>query len=142
MKRRPGVYNPKRRIAPADSLQREQLVTLAAQVKYGGNPEHKKSPADYELVPPAAPRPGKMLCDGSRAISKAEALALVKTGILKGMISVLDEDGWPQNIWCVSEAGELFEAQLENREKHSYHGYPMALDDPFRNKVNDEWARR
>ena len=58
------------------------------------------------------------------------------------MVSVQTRDGWPQNVWAVSETGELFEAQLENATRGSYHGYPMPLSDDFRSSVIGEWNRR
>jgi len=57
------------------------------------------------------------------------------------MVSVQERGGWPQNVWSVL-AGEAFEAQLENRERGTYHGYPMAADDDFRQLVLTEWDRR
>jgi hypothetical protein len=58
------------------------------------------------------------------------------------MLSVQQRNGWPQNVWAVSAAGEPFEAQLENPERGDYHGYPMAADDDFRVFVLNEWNRR
>lgn len=37
------------------------LAKLASQVKYGGNPEHKRNPGNFGLTPPSGPRPGKSL---------------------------------------------------------------------------------
>lgn len=113
MKRRHG-YNPKRRIAPPDFLPEDERNDLSRRVMYGGNPEHKRSPGDYKLTPPAQPRPGKTLCDGDRQILKREALDLLRKGLRKGMFCPFERGGWPQNIWSMSKAGEMFEAQLEN----------------------------
>ena len=69
------------------------------------------------------------------------ATGLLKSGVGKGMVSLQRRHGWPQNVWAVS--GEVaFEAQLENPEQGSYHGYPMPQDDDFRQVVQEEWARR
>lgn len=141
MKRRSG-YNPKRRIAPADAFTAEERKALSMSATYGGNPKHKRSPGDYGLTPPAAPRPGKTLCDGARNILKAEAADLLRSGLLKGMCSKTNPSQWPQNVWSVSADGEVFEAQLENATRGTYHGYPMPEDDEFRNVVTREWARR
>jgi len=141
MRRRTG-YNPKRRIAPADLLDPTARAALAARVAYGGNPEHKRSPGDYGLSPPADPRPAKTLCDGERPVLKPEAVALVRAGLLKGTMSTTPPVGWPRNIWAVSASGEVFEAQLENATQGIYHGYPMPADDDFRRVVLREWIAR
>lgn len=141
MKRRNG-YNPKRRIAPVGTLPADQCQALSRKVTYGGNPEHKRSPGNYGLTPPAQPRPGKTLCDGVRDISRHEAIALLKAGLLKGMFNQCEPNEWPQNVWAVSTSGEVFEAHLENREKGTYHGYPVPEDDDFRQVIQQEWAKR
>ncbi len=141
MRRRSG-YNPKRRMATADALTSAERAGLAAVVAYGGNPEHKRSPGDYGLTPPVSPRPAKTLCDGERAILKSEALALLQAGLRKGTMSAAPSQAWPQNIWAVSDAGDVFEAQLENATQGTYHGYPMPEDDDFRAIVLKEWKAR
>jgi hypothetical protein len=135
-------YNPKRRILPLAQQPAEQRIDLAARISYGGNPEHKMYPNDYGLTPPASPRPGKALCDGDGPFSKAAAETLLRSGASKGMVSMQRRNGWPQNIWAISATGVAFEAQLENAEQGVYHGYPMALDDVFRQIVLKEWNRR
>ncbi|MHB8885663.1 MAG: hypothetical protein ACYC5H_11405 [Methylovirgula sp.] len=123
-----------------DMLSRARRDALCARVAYGGNPEHKRSPGDYGLRPPAQPRPGKTLCDAQ--ILKSEALLLLRAGLQKGMVSFRAESEWPQNIWSVAETGEAFEAQLENPQQGIYHGYPMPIDDDFRLEVICEWKKR
>jgi hypothetical protein len=140
MKKRTG-YNPKRKIAPPNHCPEEQRAKWVANAKYGGNPEHKKRPADYDLTPPASPRPGKTLCDAERPLMKPEAEGLLREGFRKGMISQRTDNTWPQNVWAVSD-GQAFEAQLENSAQGVYHGYPMPLDDDFRTVVMDEWSKR
>lgn len=141
MKRRHG-YNPKRRIAPPDFLPEAERRDLSRRVSYGGNPEHKRSPGDYNLTPPAQPRPGKTLCDGDRQILKDEALDLLKEGLQKGMFCSFEHGSWPQNIWSISNTGEIFEAQIENPMQGTYHGYPVPADDDFRRTIKYEWERR
>jgi len=135
-------YNPKRKMASADLLTPVERAALASRASYGGNPEHKHSRGDYGLTPPASPRPAKTLCDGERPILKAEATALLQAGLRKGTTSATTADGWPQNIWSVSDAVEVFEAQLENPAQGTYHGYPMPEDDDFRRLVLKEWKAR
>jgi hypothetical protein len=115
MKRRKS-YNPKRRIAPAEQWPEERRKAIAAKVRYGGNPEHKSRPGDYELSPPANPRPGKTLCDAAGEFPKRRAEELLRAGLMRAMISCQERGGWPQNIWSVSVSdGEPYEGQLENK---------------------------
>jgi len=141
MRRRHG-FNPKRRIAPAGMDAVSDLEELALRARYGGNPEHKRTPADYGLTPPSRPRKGKTLCDGNGPFAKDAAMQLLKSGIAKGLISLARSGEWPQNVWAVSVSGEAFEAQLENSEQGIYHGYPMPAADRFRVLVIEEWNRR
>jgi len=142
MKPRHNVFNPKRRILPAMEWTEDRGRALAAKATYGGNSEHKSRPGDYGLTPPCSPRPGKTLCDGDRAIDRAEAVDLLRRGLKRGLVSQQMRGGWPQNVWAVSADGEAFEAQLENEVQGVYHGYPMAQDDDFRSRVIDEWNNR
>lgn len=135
-------YNPKRKIAPQDAMTEEQRADLVRRSGYGGNPEHKRNPEDYDLTPPASPRPGKTLCDAAGRILKADAERLLANGIAKGMVSTRQLNGWPQNVWVVTDTGAAFESQLENQDQGVYHGYPMPTDDDFRETVLEEWKRR
>jgi hypothetical protein len=67
-----------------------------------------------------------------------EALTLLRTGFQRGTFSAQERDGWPQNVWAVTENGEAVEAQLEGQGV--YHGYPLAGGDPFREKLIERWA--
>ncbi|NEX17768.1 MAG: hypothetical protein C1943_14395 [Halochromatium sp.] len=116
---------------------------LASRVSYGGNPEHKRNPGDFGLTPPAAHRrPDKSLCDGTGILTRAAALKLLRAGIRQGLVSEQKRNGWPQNIWAVTDAGEPVEAMLENPEQGAYHGYPMPEDDPFRTQILERWRQR
>ena len=141
VKQRSG-YNPKRKIAAQDTMTEDERAELAQRIRYGGNPEHKRNPGDYDLMPPSNPRPGKTLCDASERILKVDAERLLAKGIKKGMVSRQQRNGWPQNVWVVSCIGTVFEAQLENQDQGVYHGYPLPRDDDFRKKVLEEWSRR
>jgi hypothetical protein len=57
------------------------------------------------------------------------------------MISTRIVNGWPQNVWAV-DGNQSFEAQLENEEIGTYHGYPMPEKDAFRAEVMNEWSKR
>lgn len=141
MRHRTG-YNPKRRLLPAEETTAEQREALARRARYGGNPEHKRSPGDYGLTPPASPRPGKTLCDSDRPIERREAEELLHAGIRKGLLSERFVGEWPRNVWAVSDRKEAYEAQLENPAQGVYHGYPVPADDAFRRLVEEEWNAR
>lgn len=136
-RRRNAVYNQKRRVA--DAATPDERDALASRVSYGGNPEHKKAPGDFELHPPAIPRPDKSLCDAVRVWTRAEAEQLLKDGVRRGLVSDQRRGDYPQNVWSVTHDGEPVEAQLENSVRGSYHGYPMPESDPFRWHVLDRW---
>lgn len=59
----------------------------------------------------------------------------------KGLISEQWRGAFPQNVWAVSEDNIPLEAQLDNQEQGSYHGYPMLETDPFREEVLSRWSR-
>ncbi len=132
-------HNPKRRIAA--SVARVELQRIEDAVRYGGNPEHKKNPGDYGLTPPAVHgrRPDKALCDVACIFRRADALALLRDGVRRGMVSEVPPDGFPQNVWAVTDNDIVLEAQLENVEQATYHGYPLPEDDPFRDVVLEKW---
>ena len=139
MQRRCDKYNRKRRIR--QNCEPGYLTELTEKVRYGGNPEHKRNPGDFGLTPPSQPRPYKSLCDVVNIFSKREAIRLLKAGIEKGLISEIDYNGFPQNIWSVTTDGHPLEAQLENPEQGIYHGYPIPETDPFRDVVLECWER-
>ena len=139
MKPRRNRYNTKRKLCSGEA----DVGTLASRVTYGGNPEHKRHPGDFGLTPPAAHcRSDKSLCDGIGIFTRAAALRLLRDGIRQGLISEQQRNGWPQNIWAVTDDGAPVEAMLENPEQGVYHGYPMPEDDPFRAEILKRWRQR
>lgn len=134
-------HNPKRKIANIDTMSENVRNDLAQKCKYVGSPVHKRDPGDYDLTPPSAPRPGKTLCDPYK-ICKADAQNLLQSGFERGMLSVRNSNTWPEIVWAVSDAEVVFEAQLDNQEQGTYHGYPLQTDDPFREEVLREWKGR
>lgn|ERR1051325_1974627 len=130
-------FNPKRRIA--NGTKRGDLERLASEVRYGGNPEHKRNPGDFGLTPPSSPRPDKTLCDLAGITRRAEAEKLLRDGIKRGLVSQWNGEGFPKNVWAVTEDGLPLEAQLENPGDGTYHGYPMPEDDAFRDEVIEKW---
>ena len=139
MRRRNGKFTPKRKICTSDVAQ-QRLATMEPYLgglRYGGNPEHKRNPGDFGLAPPSMPRPGKTLCDQVNIFTRTEAIGLLRSGFQRGLFSVQERNGWPQNVWAVTDAGEPLEAQLEG--DGVYHGYPMPKADPFREEVVQRW---
>jgi hypothetical protein len=131
-------FNRKRRFASSLPAP-EALKRLAAEVRYGGKPDHKRNPGDFGLTPPSLPRDDKSLCDEIRLFRRAEALRLLRLGVERGMISPWDGTGYPKNIWWMTEDGIPLEAQLENPSNGTYHGYPLEANDDFRESVIAKW---
>jgi len=140
MKRRNGNFNTKRQICGESNI--PACAALAERARYGGNPEHKKNPGDFGLTPPSGPRAGKSLCDGVEIFSRKLALHYLKQGMRLGLVSERKKGEWPQNVWSVTDDGIPLEAQLENSETGSYHGYPMPLSDPLAEEVITQWKQR
>lgn len=139
MQRRYNQFNLKRRIRKREECDLQHCSDLAEQVRYGGNPEHKKNPGDFGLTPPSRPKAGKSLCDAVGIFSRKEALEYCKLGMRKGLISDRSVGKWPQNIWSVTKEGYPLEAQLENTETGTYHGYPMPESDPLAAEIVRLW---
>jgi len=133
-------HNPKRALVAAKP-QQEELIALAESVSYAGNPEHKSHPGDFGLTPPSAPRGDKTLCDRAGIRLRSVALSILRSGVPKGLISKQKRGRFPQNVWAVTDDGTAFEAQLENPETGSYHGYPMPGDDDFRRAIVQAWSK-
>lgn len=132
--------NPKRRIRskPEKPEELARLDQLSKAVGYGGNPEHKRNPGDFGL-PLIGRRQGKSLCDDAGILTRKEAKRLLREGVRRGVVSVQERNGWPQNVWAVSDGGHVVEAMLENSELGTYHGYKLPDSDPFAGDVLARW---
>lgn len=103
---------------------------------------HKRHPADYGFQPPVSPRPNKSLCDGNRIIRRAEAQALFREGIKRGMLSACTEGELPKYVWAVDEYGHVYEAK-RGGDGSEYHGYELGDDDgDMKRLVIKEWNLR
>ena len=142
MQRRSNRFNLKRKIQSFTPELLQECVTLSKKLRYGGNPEHKKNPGDFGLTPSSAPRTAKSLCDTVAIFKKSVALKCLKRGLKCGLISEQVVNGWPQNIWSLTDSGAPIEAQLENSETGVYHWYPMPESDPFSAEVLTSWKTR
>ena len=134
-------FNPKRKFLAVDTDALNRLADLSNRASYGGNPEHKKNPGDFGLTPPASPRQGKSLCDVADVFTRREALTLLQEGMRRGLVSDREEQGWPKNVWSVTEGNIPMEAQLENPVTGCYHGYPMPGSDPLAAEVLARWRQ-
>ena len=142
MKKRNGEFNDKRRLIKLEECDFQYLSNLASQAQYGGNPEHKINPGDFQLTPPSSPRAGKSLCDSVKVFTRKEALDLLRKGIRIGLVSDRVVGQWPKNVWSVIDDEIPLEAQLESSEQGSYHGYPMQTEDPLCEEVINQWRIR
>ena len=134
--------NPKRRIAKLGFFTKQELDGLASTARYEGSAHHKTRPADYGFEPAVAPRRSKSVCDDRRVIRREEARQLLRSGIRLGMVSSYFDGDWPQYVWAVDGAGEVYEAKL-GHDRRRYHGYRVREDDDaMRRWVIDEWSKR
>lgn len=102
--------------------------------KYRGSPLHKRSPADFGLVPPSSARQSKTLCDAVEHFkgpgAREAAQRLLEDAFTRGLLSVQLRGGWPQNVWCVLSGDVVLEAMLDEPCRGVYHGYPLAQGAP------------
>lgn len=136
MSKRQG-NDPKRLIARKGTIAPGILERLAGEMRYVGSAHHKRQPADYGFHPPVNPRRNKSMCG---AIEKAQAQALFREGIGRGMVSGFRKNGLPKYVWAVDSNGRAYEAVLGNGG--DYHGYMLGREDPGRRGVIEEWRER
>ena len=119
-----------------------RLYEMARQAQYKPSPYHKprSSGPNFDLMP--RPRPDKTLCDTLAVKGPTDASCLLRAGFRRGMISVQEYGGWPQNVWAVDAEGVVYEGQLSNRGNGEYHGYPMKNDEHFVLHIQKEWDNR
>jgi len=135
-------FDPTRRISDQEAWPEEQRNALFARAKYVGSGHHKRYPADYGLER-TNPRRTATVCDAERVFKLAEAIALLESGIKKGMVStVLAAEDMPKYIWSVSADGEPFEAKTSANTPWLYHGYPLDRNDAMRERVLEAWKER
>jgi hypothetical protein len=124
------------RDSPLTQADRERLATAV----YEGSPHHKRSPGNFGLVPPSAPRPDKTLCDEAGISTRAEAEALFARAVHRGLVSeATTAAGFPKQLWAVDDRGRVFEAMQGGTNPGAYHGYPIRRSDPLHARVLDAW---
>lgn len=127
-------FNEKRRPAPSGHWPYEARQHLIRRVVYEGSPYHKRNPGDFRLSPPSLPRDDKTLCDLAGVLKKVHAQTLLRDGIKNGLVGRETTNGLPKYIWSI-ERDIVYEAQLTNSVQATYHGYPLAENDPVREIV-------
>lgn len=133
--------NPKRRIESWGKIGSTALKRLAKRARYVGNPHHKRIPADYGFNPPTSPRPYKSLCDGGGVVKWKEAAALLREGLMRGMVGGLGAGDFPKYVWSVDSRGRVYEAKIGRDGE--YHGHELGDDDnTMRQWVMNEWRAR
>lgn len=140
MKPQRRKVNPKRRLHR--NLDPARASDLARSVTYRGSPLHKRAPGDFGLTPPAAPRPGKSLCDGVGIFNAEVASTLLRKGIERGLVSDDADNGFPRHAWAVTEDNRVLEARCDDPERGMYHGYPLEKHDPMTELVLQRWREQ
>lgn len=113
---------------------------LRSRIAYEGNPAHKRNPGDFDLTPPAAPRLDKTLCDEAEVLDYATAMTLLCQAIDGGLVSeARTTDGFPKQLWVVTDTGQVFEAMYGGSRTGCYHGYPIRKTDPFSDYITKQW---
>ena len=137
---RPG-NNPKRRIARAGLLNDRQRTELARSVKYVASGHHKRNPCGLRS-PKDEPETDQVAvrCQARRTLT--EAKALIRKGILAGMMSDFFFGRYPKFIWCVAEEEEVYEARTDHVTPGVYHGYRLEEDDDMRDYIKKVWKQR
>ena len=132
-----------RRRMREEALSEEARAHLREHASYEGVPYHKRSPGDFGLEPPAAPRPDKTLCDEAGVTARATAQGLLTRAIEGGLASEHEgAPGFPKQLWVVDDGGRPFEAMYGGSRAGAYHGYPIRQDDPFFREVIAAWDKR
>jgi len=138
-----SVRRVTKRSIRATLLTAEERDFLRKNAGYEGIAYHKRSPGDFGLTPPAAPRPDKTLCDEANVTRRAIADTLLARAINGGLVSdATGAPGFPKQLWVVAEDGQVFEAMYGGSSTGLYHGYPIRRNDPFFDEVIHAWGRR
>lgn len=137
-------FNPKRKLAESESIDRARIAALRRQFSYEGSSKHKRWPQNYGLDPYRGERRDAMLCDAHARFDNRSMSSIRSVLLARCLGAALVGDRWegpgPKELWTVSDSGWIFEAQKTNPDTAEYHGYPMALNDPLAQDVYDRFA--
>ena len=135
--------NPKRRICPIETTDKQVLERLRLEVPYAGSGHHKRYAEDYGFQPPVSPRPNKSLCDYSSRVPRPAARGLFIAGLERAMVSEHCIGGLPKYVWAVSPENLVYEAKLGGTSNDEYHGYELyGHEELMRQYVLHEWRTR
>lgn len=108
---------------------------------YEGSPYHKRSPGDFGLEPPAAPRRDATLCDDAEVLDLAAATRLFDSAIEHGLVSEgKTNTNYPKQLWVV-DGERVFEVMYGGSRNGRYHGYPIRKSDPLYDLVRSAWGQ-
>lgn len=116
---------------------------LAARVRFGSHPKHKKNPAAYRLPPYRGPDEDATYCDehaNFRPAQMRSAVALLRRGIAAGLFGKSTNQGMPTLLWTVDDNGWIYEARITNPGNAEYHGYPVLPNEAIARKVLTRYA--
>jgi hypothetical protein len=117
-KKASGFRRVTKRTMRATPLTGPERNFLREHAGYEGIAYHKRTPGDFGLTPPAAPRPDKTLCDEANVTQRSLADALLARAIEGGLVSDAEgAPGFPKQMWVVDESGQAFEA-MYGGEQH------------------------
>jgi hypothetical protein len=75
-------------------------------------------------------------------VLRAEATALFKAGVARGMVSTFDPPSTPKYVWAVDGDDEVYEAKTKPPDI-AYHGYRIGEDETdMRRYIIAEWRKR
>lgn len=141
-KRAAEVRRATRRLIRKIPLSEEERSFLRQSATYEGSPHHKRSPGDFGLTPPAAPRPDKTLCDEAGVMKRAIASDLLQRAIERGLASeAVGAPRFPKQLWAIDAEGQVFEAMYGGSKLGAYHGYPIRQSDPLFDEITEVWGR-
>ena len=122
---------PKSTLIAVELAQDRDLEAMATTARFGSCEYHKPNRTGW--------RPDKTKCPES--IDEEMAQNLLEQGLSRGMFSTQHRSTWPQHVWAVHD-GVIYEANLENKEIGTYHGYPMVQYDSFATYLSQQWESR
>lgn len=122
-------------------LSESEKIFLSHRCAYEGKADHKRNPGDFNLSPPCQPRSDRTLCDEAEITTRAQASALLKKAIARGIVGgeVKGHPEYPKYLWVVDDRNQVFEITEGGSQLGRYHGHPMRKNSPMYNRILDLW---